>query len=295
MNKIYKYEAQLTSDGTAGKLLRLVGTHKTVLEIGCSSGSQTKVMAEMLQCRVTGIEINGEAAKEAEPYCQRLIVGNIESLPLKELFGEEVFDVILLADVLEHLYDPGSALRKLLPLLADEGYVLASIPNIAHAAIVYELAHGRFDYRDMGLLDDTHIRFFTLKSIHRLFESAGFTVAHLDRVEVAPTDTEFRIQVWSDTQRRFLRYIEQNNPESHTYQYIVKAYPSADGSTPRLAWYEAQEQIRSLQDRIAWLEDQVAQREARMRVLESQITWLDNRPLRKWLRSIRGALSSKWR
>jgi 2-polyprenyl-3-methyl-5-hydroxy-6-metoxy-1,4-benzoquinol methylase len=98
---------------------------------------------------------------------------------------------VIFADVLEHLGDPATVLRQVRPFLAPEGRVLASVPNVAHCAVALELLQGRVDYRPLGLLDDSHLRFFTKRSLHDLFEAAGFVVTELDRLRAQPEATEF--------------------------------------------------------------------------------------------------------
>jgi 2-polyprenyl-3-methyl-5-hydroxy-6-metoxy-1,4-benzoquinol methylase len=139
---------------------------------------------------VTGIEVNPEAAAKARLYCQRVICGDAEKLDYaKELDGER-FDVVLFADVLEHLKDPSALLRRIRDFIESDGYVVASIPNIGHAAVVLELLAGRFAYRPFGLLDNTHIRFFNRRSIYETFEATGYVIEELSRIEVAPCATE---------------------------------------------------------------------------------------------------------
>ena len=94
------------------------------------------------------------AAAEAERFCERVVVGDAETLPLDEHLGDERFDAVLFADVLEHLRNPAAMLRRVRPFVVDEGAIVASIPNVAHVSVRLALLAGEFRYRDMGLLDD---------------------------------------------------------------------------------------------------------------------------------------------
>ena len=284
--KKYEYKVASDSEHVVNKILALVPPSSRVLEIGCSSGSQTRLLKNSLGCVVTGVEIDAAAAEETREFCERLIIGDIENLDLIEQLGNKPFDVIILSDVLEHLKRPGDTLIKVRPLLGQDGILLASIPNIAHVAICWELAHGRFDYRDYGLLDDTHVRFFTKKSIIHLFEKAGYYIAAWDRITKSPHETEFGIRPLSQEEDSFLTRIEAQNPEANTYQFVIKAH-----STEQRGMFEsdltlAKEEIHAAQSEILELK-------RRNQQLSSQVTWLaDHRfggltsifdRLRQWL------------
>jgi len=125
-----------------------------------------------------GIEIDKESAQIAKKYCKDVIVGDIEtmdSLP----YPEEYFDVIIFGDVLEHLKDPLSVLKKLKKYLNKNGYIICSIPNIAHIYVRLNLLFGRWEYQDTGILDKTHLRFFTKKTAIKLIEDAEYKIEEL--------------------------------------------------------------------------------------------------------------------
>ena len=152
-------------------------------------------------------------------------MADFESLDLSAALGSTAYDVVIFADVLEHLRDPLLALAKVAGHLGKDGYVLASIPSITHAAVVMEMARGRFEYRRFGLLDDTHIRFFDRRSVFRLFEEAGFSIVAVDRVARSPDATEFDVDMTAPDNRMLLEFIRRQNPEFNTYQFIIKAVP----------------------------------------------------------------------
>jgi 2-polyprenyl-3-methyl-5-hydroxy-6-metoxy-1,4-benzoquinol methylase len=211
------------SDSAVKHSARLVGRSKRVLEIGPATGILTRVLVEEQDCRVTAIEIDPDAAKLAAPFCEQIHVADLERTELETLLGEQRFDVITFGDVLEHLRSPATALRKVRPFLTQSGYIVASVPNIAHASVTYELAHGRFAYRATGLLDATHIRFFTKENLLSLLEDAGFDLSELCRFALEPSKTEFHTIPRTKGQRALLDYLLDANPESRTYQFIVKA------------------------------------------------------------------------
>jgi 2-polyprenyl-3-methyl-5-hydroxy-6-metoxy-1,4-benzoquinol methylase len=157
-------------------LLSQIAPGSKVLELGPASGYMTKTLAEK-GCTIDAIEINPGDAAKAAPYCRKLIVGSIEALEnFAELPGP--YDVILMADVLEHLRAPENVLPILRQRLAPNGEALASLPNIAFWKMRLELLRGRFEYTNTGLLDRTHLRFFTLKTATEMFAQAGFRVAN---------------------------------------------------------------------------------------------------------------------
>jgi len=151
-----------------------------VLEVGCGAG----VLGERLKLsgkavHVTGIELSGHAAALARSRLDAVRVGDIESMPLDALKGQ--FDTLVVADVLEHLRDPWAVLFRLRDCLKDGGTVVASIPNIAHYKIIKKLLFTDWRYEPGGILDHTHLRFFTRGSIEDLFRNAGFEILRIER------------------------------------------------------------------------------------------------------------------
>src|SRR5207302_3348121 len=147
------------SPGSAHNLvLGLVEPGSRVLEFGCATGYMSQALRDRLGASVIGVELNAEAAQLAAAHCERVLVGDAEELDLEAELGGERFDAILFADVLEHLRDPAAVLRRVRPLVAEGGVVVASIPNVAHASVRLALLGGSFRYREQGLLDESHLR-----------------------------------------------------------------------------------------------------------------------------------------
>lgn len=156
-----------------------IGIEK-ILEVGCGDGSTGHLLKKENKAKyVCGIEINEQMKADAEKKLDRIIIGDIEKIDLP--FKNEYFDCIIFADVLEHLYDPWLVLNKITPCLKTGGCVLASIPNVQHWSIFMKLIRGKWDYEDEGILDNTHIRFFTKKSMKSMFEDAGFEIKKMNR------------------------------------------------------------------------------------------------------------------
>lgn len=149
-----------------------------VLEVGTATGYLSFEMAKR-GCTVTGIEKDPEMAKAARGFCSKMLVGDIESINLEEL-GR--YDAIICADVLEHLREPRKILQQLHSLLKPDGKILISLPNVAHIWVRTNLLLGRFDYGKAGILDETHLHFYTLKSAKNLVASCEMEI-----IDVATT------------------------------------------------------------------------------------------------------------
>ena len=204
---------------TQGILLTPPGSD--VLDVGTADGHPVVAGLKARGCRVWGIEIDEAAAATAAPMCEQMVVGNVEQLDLAVAFGERRFDVVLCLDVLEHLVEPLDALRRLAALLTPTGILVASIPNVTHAAVRLQLLQGGFRYTDTGLLDRTHVRFFDNEQVGALFADAGMTV--LERLEVRrePHETEIPINL-EDVPAETLATIRQD-PDARVFQWVVVA------------------------------------------------------------------------
>ena len=158
----------------------LAGAVERALELGCGEGATLARMKEQGLVRwAAGVEIAPEAAAQARAHLDRVIAGNIESLPDSDLPDE--LDLVLCLDVLEHLIDPWGVVRRLKARLRAGGAIIACIPNIRHLGTLGPLLlNGRFDYASSGTLDRGHLRFFTRASAPTLFEQAGLAVTRIE-------------------------------------------------------------------------------------------------------------------
>jgi 2-polyprenyl-3-methyl-5-hydroxy-6-metoxy-1,4-benzoquinol methylase len=206
--------------------LQLIGRGRRVLEIGCAAGHVTRALRHQ-GCRVTGIELDAAAAEHAGQWADSVVVGDVEDVEVWKQLDGEIFDVVLFGDVLEHLKDPATALRSATGHLGPAGSVIASIPNIGHADVRIALLNGTFSYRDVGLLDRTHLRFFTGDTVRRLFEDAGLAIVEMHRVVIPMFGTELGVQP-SDASDEVVDKILAD-PEAETYQFVVRATPAPAG------------------------------------------------------------------
>lgn len=314
----FKYKIDPNDEhATASRVLRMVGNDKHVLELGTAVGSMTYALKEYNHCTIVGVEIDAASAESARPYCDKIIVGNLDGLDLAAELEDERFDVILAADVLEHLIDPWGCLAKVKKLLKPEGYLVISVPNVAFNGLVGAILSGDFQYQARGLLDRTHLRFFTLHELEIALVSTGYLPEKLERFQLGVEGSEFakNWEMLPDSCKAALAI----NPEGSTYQFVIRAFPasserwasylrerkaredanrrSLEGvqrqlqeTTHRLAL--AQEQISQQQEHISQQQEYISQQqEQQQEQLEHKIRQLDHAE-----RQLQIALSSRsWR
>jgi 2-polyprenyl-3-methyl-5-hydroxy-6-metoxy-1,4-benzoquinol methylase len=201
--------------------LELIGRNRRVLELGSAAGHFTKALVDQ-GCRVVGVEIDPDAAEQTAKLAEKVIVGDLSDPGVVEsAIDEERFDVVVAGDVLEHLPDPLRVLQMCRGALRPGGFVVMSLPNIAHADVKLQLLSGQFRYRDTGLLDRTHLHFFTLDSIKEMVREAGLLMVDLRRV-VAPVFHTEQAPDPGDVAPEVLAAATAD-PESATYQFVVRA------------------------------------------------------------------------
>jgi 2-polyprenyl-3-methyl-5-hydroxy-6-metoxy-1,4-benzoquinol methylase len=155
---------------------------RALLDVGCGGGATAAAAKERWPgCRTIGVELEPDAAERARTRLDRVLEVNAETLDLIAE-GERAVDAVLLADVLEHLVDPWTFVQRLRGQLAPGAAIVASIPNVANLWLLEEIAAGRFTYTGGGLLDVTHLRFFTRATIEALFVEAGYTIERWSRI-----------------------------------------------------------------------------------------------------------------
>jgi 2-polyprenyl-3-methyl-5-hydroxy-6-metoxy-1,4-benzoquinol methylase len=168
-----RYESPLGDrHGRNSIFVELAAEGRRILEFGCATGFISRHLAER-GCHVTGVEIDAAAAEQARQWCEKVLVADLNKTGWASQVGRG-FDTILFGDVLEHLVHPESALREASEVLSPNGRVIICLPNIAHWRVRTGLLMGRFDYSSTGILDVTHMRFFTLKTARALIENAGY-------------------------------------------------------------------------------------------------------------------------
>jgi SAM-dependent methyltransferase len=161
-----------------GEMLALLpARYDRVLEIGCDAGD----FAANLRGEVWGVEPDAEAATIAAGRLHRVLIGTFEAVRADLPVG--YFDVIVCNDVIEHMADHDRFLRQVGAYLAPGGVLIGSVPNMRHYRALFELLVLRdWDYRDSGVLDRTHLRWFTARSLRRSLEGAGFVIERLEGI-----------------------------------------------------------------------------------------------------------------
>ena len=156
-----------------GLILSMIPEGCRVLDVGCGTGVLSKMIQDLRKCEVVGIEPSPERAEAA----RELGITIINTI-LSDVVAAEVgkFDIIILADVLEHLVSPSSMLDLCRKMLNPMGAIIASVPNVAHWTVRFELLRGNFNYTATGIMDATHLRWFTRKTVRRLFETAKLEI-----------------------------------------------------------------------------------------------------------------------
>jgi 2-polyprenyl-3-methyl-5-hydroxy-6-metoxy-1,4-benzoquinol methylase len=156
-------------------------TARTVLEVGCGEGKFAAALKAIRNVHITGIEPFEDAARLAQGRVDTLL-----NLPIEEALGRldgTTFDCIVLNDVLEHLVDPWGVLRALARRLSENGSVVASIPNVRYLPVLKDYFQaGKWQYASYGVLDQTHLRFFTRRSLVQLFEPSGLRLVQVQGI-----------------------------------------------------------------------------------------------------------------
>ena len=241
-------------------MLDMIGVGKRVLELGCSNGFMSRLLKQR-NCQVTGVEVDPLAANEARAFCDEIIVADLDTRPLVDLLPGTPFDVAVFGDVLEHLRDPWRVLDEARAFLAPGSFAVLSIPNIAHGSVRLALLRGSFDYQPQGLLDSTHLRFFTLRSVHELCMRSGYRIEEIRRTkadlfaatELLPSldSTEFDADLVAQV---------RSDPEHDTVQFVIKAVPLSD-----------EERISAIVSRVSALESELLASSEKSRRLQADL------------------------
>lgn len=183
---------------------------KCILDVGCARGYLGKSIKATRVVEIVGIEIDRAMAEEAARYLDRVFNADVEDFMLS--YPPGYFDCIVFADILEHLVDPWRVLAQYVPYLSAEGLMVLSIPNVQHYSVIGRLLLGEWDYQESGILDNTHLRFFTLKSIKALLGAANLQPVQIDRIHRARPIAKCINRICFNRLEMFL-----------TQQYVVQA------------------------------------------------------------------------
>ncbi len=221
----YDYGLDLKNNNNSRKLVDdSITENSLILEFGPSSGELTKHLSENKHCIVDIVEIDSEAGTIAAKYSRNALLGNklgdIENFIWKAKFKDFKYDFIIFSDVLEHLYNPKAVLEQCKHYLNNNGKIIISVPNIANNAIILNLLRDQFEYTNTGLLDNTHIHFFSLLSLEKMITEVGLVPIkrRATYVDVGHNEVEVSYDLFDD--------ITSNVVKSHClgeiYQFVYE-------------------------------------------------------------------------
>jgi SAM-dependent methyltransferase len=215
----------LEADAAYADVARLVGDRKRVLSLGPARSHLSRVLRDR-GCVVTGIELDPGATEAARKHLDRVIVGDLEALELASEHTGERFDVIVATDVLAHLWDPLRVLRELRQFLDDGGYLVATVPDLAHIAVRLASTEdsSRSPYSETRPLHSSHLPTSTRQSLDGLIDAAGFVIRDVIRQPIDATEAPFH----SDAVPAGVGAALEADPDATTYQFVFSAFPVDD-------------------------------------------------------------------
>jgi methionine biosynthesis protein MetW len=223
-----RYDAPMTTDPLEAPALiaEFVPREGRVLDVGCGTGNVTMVVQELRRARVVGIEPDAERANLAKGRGLEVIQGYLTN-ELARTLGR--FDAVIFADVLEHLADPLPLLQLGCSVLASRGVVVMSVPNVAHWSVRWDLLRGRFDYDEYGIMDATHLRWFTADSILRWLKNGGLEVHAMRQAAGTTLPVYYRAWPWRSLHQHrrssIIRLLARRWPLLFGSQHVISASP----------------------------------------------------------------------
>lgn len=209
---------------STGQLIAAIPHGSRVLDVGCGTGSVSLQVRHGCRATVVGVEPSPERAAVA---AARGLTVHTSPFPTDAVPADGSFDGVLFADVLEHLIDPAAALQAARGYLRPGGWVVASVPNVAHWTVRWDLLRGRFRYQPYGIMDATHLRWFTREGIYQLFAAAGYRVEHYAPSAGLYSYAQRRPWRWAGEQarERYIPRLARWWPTLFAFQHIVRARP----------------------------------------------------------------------
>jgi 2-polyprenyl-3-methyl-5-hydroxy-6-metoxy-1,4-benzoquinol methylase len=215
--------------GVNQDLLNLIPIDATsILEIGCGAGALARDYRKRNpSVYYIGVEMVKEAASMAVAHINHTLCGDITTTKTLEALDVarcgKLFDTLIFGDVLEHLYDPWSVLAELRSRMTKNGQCIISIPNVAHWSVLLQQLHGRWNYVDQGLLDKTHIRFFTLETSLELFQKTGWQVLDARARIIWPEKTEAVLKMFIPLGNQLSIEEKKLRRDLSAFQWIIRA------------------------------------------------------------------------
>lgn len=192
--------------------LSLIPYGSRVLEIGCATGFMGQYLIKEKKCQVVGVELGKDEAQIAKGKLHQVIMGDIENeVIIKKINTFKKFDIVFASALIEHLRDPWKAITGWKSFLNSKGFVILTTSNIAHWSIRLNLLRGKFKYQNYGILDNTHLRFFTPATFKKLVEDCGYKIEYF---AIDPVGGGFP---------RISKYLSKIFPNVFAYQMLIKA------------------------------------------------------------------------
>lgn len=223
MQQHQNYTREITADQeeALSKIISRIPSGSVVLDVGCGTGMLGKYLGQHKQCVVDGLDIDPEAVALAKSKYRRTAVVNLERDCLTDIFKAETYDCIVMADVIEHLVHPEQLFQDVKQLLKPNGLLLFSIPNITHISAGLELVLGNFGYRGNGLLDSTHVRFYSKQGFIDTLHDHGIYPFDVGSVFKSLDETEFTTYQYFP--KHWVQDVVNSREDALTYQWIISA------------------------------------------------------------------------
>lgn len=226
----YNYSLDLNSQNSNSLIVKHITAGTEILEFGPAFGRLTRYLQVELDCTVDIVELDEESGNAAAAFARKACIGekkgNIENYFWESYLSQQTYDYIIFADVLEHLHHPETVLEKCRKFLKKNGQILCAVPNIAHSSIIISLWNNDFNYNDVGLLDNTHIHFFTRKSFAKMAVRSGYHVLSIEEVDSPVGTNEIpwsydSVPLHVSTELKF-------RPDGEAYEYVFCLKDDAD-------------------------------------------------------------------
>ena len=273
------YTSDIANDPqtSLGKIAAIISDKpKKIIDFGCAAGYFGQFLKEKTHSIVWGVEIDTSDAAKAQRKLDKVLVFNLEEKNWYKKFNNEKFDIAIFADVLEHLHNPENALENTKKILNKNGTIIISVPNVGHQSILLELIFDQWNYEKSGLLDNTHVKFFTKQNIVSLIQKSGLYVKSIDStITQYPKDCIKKI--FNDHHKTLTPEVYKllNQPEKKNFQYIIEASLNKTKTNiklspiliPQTKWIEYYQGLVNNQNKIDQLNNELSKKDTEIKKL----------------------------
>lgn len=224
----YDFKLDIYGDNTIAWIANRVENKSKILEFGSANGRLTKYLSEEKQCEVDIVEIDKVSGREAAEYAHHAWIGCEEGDIENYMWMDttETYDFLIFADVLEHLIHPKEVLKRCGAVMKENGRILVSIPNASHNSVIIQLFNDQFDYTPTGILDNTHLKFFTRNSFEKMAQEAGWTIIEEKAKQNRVGENEISCK-YDDVSKDLFKELV-HRPTGNIYQYMFVLAPCED-------------------------------------------------------------------